>query len=152
MKKIECNKITASKLNIQKLYKTLADTTRLRILSLILNSKQICVCQITAVLNLTQSNVSNHLDKLKQSSIVKSFKKNKFIYYERDEIFITKHKKLYDSILYSLNFIDSYENDLSRLEKCPDVDVGCCDVKHIKKEIDKYLKQNIKIINRRKKL
>lgn len=134
----------ANKLNIEKLYKTLADSTRLRILSLILNSKQICVCQITAVLNLTQSNVSNHLDKLKQSCIVKSFKKNKFTYYEKDEAFTKEHKKLYAAILYSLTFIDSYEEDLNRLKKCPDVNTGCCDIKYIKKEIEKYLKQNIK--------
>jgi ArsR family transcriptional regulator, arsenate/arsenite/antimonite-responsive transcriptional repressor len=51
-------------------FKALADETRLRIMALLLNSGELCVCDITATLQLPQSTVSRHLSYLKNAGWV----------------------------------------------------------------------------------
>ena len=48
-------------------FKALADETRLRIMALLLSSGELCVCDITATLQLPQSTVSRHLAYLKNA-------------------------------------------------------------------------------------
>lgn len=44
-----------------RLYKSLGDETRLMILWLLMQKEELCVCDITAVLGITQSKASRHL-------------------------------------------------------------------------------------------
>ena len=62
------------------LFKNFSDTTRIRILSLLINN-EMCVCDITAALGATQSAVSHQLRILKQSRLVKARRQGKVIYY-----------------------------------------------------------------------
>ena len=62
------------------LFKNFSDTTRIRILSLLI-SDELCVADITAALNATQSAVSHQLRILKQSRLVKSRRAGKIVYY-----------------------------------------------------------------------
>lgn len=62
------------------LFKNFSDTTRIRILSLLI-SDEMCVADITAALNATQSAVSHQLRILKQSRLVKSRRAGKIVYY-----------------------------------------------------------------------
>ncbi len=62
------------------LFKNFSDTTRIRILSLLITD-EMCVADITAALNATQSAVSHQLRILKQSRLVKSRRSGKIIYY-----------------------------------------------------------------------
>lgn len=50
--------------------KALADETRLRILSLILEAEDLCACEIEAILELSQSNASRHLSRLREAGLV----------------------------------------------------------------------------------
>lgn len=60
--------------------KAMSDSTRLRILSL-LKSGEFCVCQIQSILDLSQSNVSQHLFKLKSEGLVKERRSSQWVYY-----------------------------------------------------------------------
>jgi ArsR family transcriptional regulator len=60
--------------------KAMSDSTRLRILSL-LKSSEFCVCQIQSILGLSQSNVSQHLFKLKAEGLVKERRSSQWVYY-----------------------------------------------------------------------
>ena len=62
------------------LFKNFSDTTRIRILSLLI-SNEMCVCDITAALKATQSAVSHQLRILKQSRLVKTRRYGKIVYY-----------------------------------------------------------------------
>lgn len=62
------------------LFKNFSDTTRIRIISLLI-SDEMCVADITAALNATQSAVSHQLRILKQSRLVKSRRTGKIVYY-----------------------------------------------------------------------
>ena len=62
------------------LFKNFSDTTRIRILSLLI-SGEMCVCDISAALNASQSTVSHQLQTLRQSRLIKSRRAGKVIYY-----------------------------------------------------------------------
>jgi ArsR family transcriptional regulator len=51
--------------NLTHAFKALSDETRMRILALLLDEPELCVCDLMAVLQLPQSTVSRHLSHLK---------------------------------------------------------------------------------------
>ncbi|GAB4483164.1 MAG: metalloregulator ArsR/SmtB family transcription factor [Thermodesulfovibrionales bacterium] len=62
------------------IFKALSDETRLRIIKL-LEQGELCVCDITAALNMVQPKVSFHLSTLKEAGLIKDRKQGKWIHY-----------------------------------------------------------------------
>jgi len=62
---------------------TCGNIQRLKILYLLNAHKEMCVCDLAEVLEITDSAVSQHLRKLKDKNIVKSRRKGQTIYYSR---------------------------------------------------------------------
>jgi ArsR family transcriptional regulator, arsenate/arsenite/antimonite-responsive transcriptional repressor len=62
------------------IFKALSDETRLRILKLLLK-KELCVCEIEAALNLSQSKVSRHLTVLRSVGLVEDRREGLWIFY-----------------------------------------------------------------------
>jgi predicted transcriptional regulator len=76
---------TAAKIEKQdeeksRIFKALADTTRLRILKL-LKARELCVCEIMIALDLTQPTTSHHLKILENVGLIKRRKKGKWVFY-----------------------------------------------------------------------
>lgn len=71
-------------MNLVKILKALGDETRLRILN-ILRCGPLCVCEIEAILQISQSNASRHLNKLMNANLVTYYKEAKYVYYKLDE-------------------------------------------------------------------
>ncbi len=69
-------------MEVSEVLKALADPNRLRILNL-LHERTLCVCDLEAILELNQSNLSRHLARLKQAGVVSAEKKALFTYYSR---------------------------------------------------------------------
>jgi ArsR family transcriptional regulator len=65
---------------IARLFKSLSDETRLRILNL-LTYGELCVCDLMEVLSLPQSTISRHIAYLKNAGLVKSRREGVWIYY-----------------------------------------------------------------------
>jgi len=63
-----------------RIFKALADETRLRILSL-LEVREMCVCEVMVALDLTQPTASHHLGILENAGLVKDRKKGKWVFY-----------------------------------------------------------------------
>jgi DNA-binding transcriptional ArsR family regulator len=63
-----------------RLFRALADTTRLKILML-LEMREMCVCEIMVALNLTQPTASHHLGILEKEGIVKRRKEGRWVFY-----------------------------------------------------------------------
>ncbi|MBN2023697.1 MAG: winged helix-turn-helix transcriptional regulator, partial [Pirellulales bacterium] len=66
--------------NLMAVVKALADENRVRVL-MVLGPKELCVCQIVALLGLAPSTVSKHMSILKQARLVKSRKEGRWMYY-----------------------------------------------------------------------
>ncbi|MCM0083166.1 metalloregulator ArsR/SmtB family transcription factor [Geomonas sp. Red32] len=62
-------------------FRALADETRLRIMALLLASGELCVCDLTATLQLPQSTVSRHLSYLKNAGWVNDRREGVWINY-----------------------------------------------------------------------
>ncbi len=62
------------------IFKALSDKSRLRILKM-LQIKQLCVCEITDILQLATSTVSNHLSILRDAGLIIDEKDKKWINY-----------------------------------------------------------------------
>jgi ArsR family transcriptional regulator len=66
------------------IFKALSDETRLRIIKL-LEQGELCVCDITAALDVVQPKVSFHLSTLKEAGLIKDRKQGKWIHYSLNE-------------------------------------------------------------------
>ena len=66
------------------IFKALSDETRLRIIKL-LEQGELCVCDITAALDMVQPKVSFHLSTLKEAGFIKDRKQGKWIHYSLNE-------------------------------------------------------------------
>ena len=66
--------------NLTELFRVFGDSTRIRILYVLLES-EMCVCDIAALLGLTQSAISHQLRALKNARLVKSRREGKTVFY-----------------------------------------------------------------------
>lgn len=82
-----------------RLLKALADETRLKMLRL-LSLREMCVCELTVALNLTQPTASHHLNILKNVGLLKDRKEGKWTFYR-----VAKPKIIQDTFS-SLEFSD----------------------------------------------
>ena len=75
------------------LFKGFADPTRIRILN-VLAAGELCVCDIVALLRLSQPTVSRHLAYLRRASLVEARPELKFTYYRLAEPGDVVHRNL----------------------------------------------------------
>ena len=66
--------------DLAELFKIFGDSTRIRILYVLFES-EMCVCDIAALLNMTQSAISHQLRVLKQARLVKYRREGKTVFY-----------------------------------------------------------------------
>ena len=66
--------------SLSELFKIFADATRIKILYLLFES-ELCVCDISKLLDMNQSAISHQLRILKQSKLVKNRREGKTVFY-----------------------------------------------------------------------
>jgi ArsR family transcriptional regulator len=62
-------------------FKCLSDSTRLSILKLVLRKQNICVCELTEQLDLSQPKISRHLALLRTHGILLDSRQGQWVYY-----------------------------------------------------------------------
>ena len=70
--------------DLAELFKVFGDSTRIKILCVLFET-EMCVCDIAALLNMTQSAISHQLRVLKNARLVKYRKEGKVVYYSLDD-------------------------------------------------------------------
>lgn len=89
VKQIGENKLADDVINrMADLFKAFSDPTRLRIIHA-LHQSELCVCDISAVLQMSQSAVSHQLRYLRNLHLVKRRKQGKMMYYSLEDEHIT---------------------------------------------------------------
>ncbi|OIQ89369.1 transcriptional repressor SdpR [mine drainage metagenome] len=78
--------------------KAVADPSRLRILKL-LEGGELCVCQITTVLDLAAATVSKHLALLKTAGLLQQRREGKWVYYRLADRALTPHAPAFLSLV-----------------------------------------------------
>lgn len=69
---------------LSEFYKTMGDPTRITIISALMK-REMCVCDIASLLNMSQSSISHQLKALKSARLVKWRREGKSIYYSLDD-------------------------------------------------------------------
>lgn len=108
--------------------KALADENRMRILNLLMTA-ELCVCEIETILQLTQSNASRHLNKLKTSDLIVSSKDGQWVHYHVSETFKNNCPGLIKDIQTYFHNTDIFKDDLQRYEKYHLNNLSCSDIK-----------------------
>jgi len=67
--------------DLVEMHKALADETRLRALRLLQELGELCVCDVEAGLDITQSRASRHLNQLRQAGLVADRRDGPWVYY-----------------------------------------------------------------------
>ena len=62
-------------------FKCLSDPTRLDIIKWVLVRENVCVCELTELLQLSQPKISRHLALLRNSSVLLDQRKGQWVYY-----------------------------------------------------------------------
>lgn len=62
-------------------FKCLSDETRLNIVTLISDNKELCVCDLTDKLQLSQPKISRHLALLRASGLLQDRRQSQWVYY-----------------------------------------------------------------------
>ena len=63
-----------------KLLKALSSQTRLKIVEILLNEKELCICNLTSKLNKDISTISRHVETLRDANIIVTNRKGKEIH------------------------------------------------------------------------
>jgi ArsR family transcriptional regulator len=95
------------------IFKALSDETRLRIIKL-LEKGELCVCDITAALDMVQPKVSFHLNTLKGAGLIKDRKAGRWIHYSLENGDMRKRFLLL-TVMEGIS-ADAVHDDLKRLE------------------------------------
>lgn len=100
------------------IFKLLSDETRLRMLML-LYQEDLCVCEISGILDVPQPRISQNLSKLRDMNIVADERKEKYVYYS-----LKKENSILIELLKSMMAdIDSYPKLLADREGLVDKDI-----------------------------
>ncbi|MCD6319449.1 MAG: winged helix-turn-helix transcriptional regulator [Candidatus Desulfofervidaceae bacterium] len=65
-----------------KAFKALGDENRLKIVKLLLVRKELCVCELQALLRLSQPTISHHLRILEEAEFLKSRREGQWVIYQ----------------------------------------------------------------------
>ena len=106
---------------MESLFKALADATRLRILGLLLTG-EVCVCDIHESLKIPQSKASRHLAYLRRSGLVETRREGLWIHYRLGRLADPVMAAIVDAAGHGLTHIDTVQRDAERLQKR----TGCC--------------------------
>jgi ArsR family transcriptional regulator len=106
---------------MEALFKALADTTRLRILGLLL-SGEVCVCDIHESLKIPQSKASRHLAYLRKTGLVATRRDGLWVYYRLGRSTDPVLTAISGAVQHALTHIDAVHKDGERLQKR----TGCC--------------------------
>jgi ArsR family transcriptional regulator len=63
------------------MFKALGDPVRLRLMSMIASSPEVCVCDLTAAFDLSGPTISHHLRVLREAGLVDSERRGTWVYY-----------------------------------------------------------------------
>jgi len=62
-------------------FQMLSDTTRLRVVMLLQGHGELCVCELTHALSLSQPKISRHLGQLREAGLVEARRAGRWMYY-----------------------------------------------------------------------
>ena len=108
-------------------FQMLADTTRLRISMLLQRYGELCVCELTHALELSQPKISRHLGQMRESGLVQTRREGRWMYYCLEAGLQTWMQAAMAATLDGVAGLSPYKNDAQLLERMPNrPGASCC--------------------------
>ncbi|MDF2854798.1 MAG: bacterial regulatory, arsR family protein [Neobacillus sp.] len=96
---------------LSQVLKLLGDKTRLTIVALLLK-REMCVCELLEVFDMSQPSISQHLRKLKDAGMVKEARKGQWVYYS-----LNKNNEYYPLIESVISYVPDQTNKIDLIER-----------------------------------
>jgi ArsR family transcriptional regulator len=103
------------------LFSALADSTRLRILGLLL-AGEVCVCHIHESLRIPQPKTSRHLAYLRRAGLVDTRRQGLWVHYRLADTSDPIRQTIRHAVIHALGHLEAIHRDAARLQK----KTGCC--------------------------
>jgi ArsR family transcriptional regulator, arsenate/arsenite/antimonite-responsive transcriptional repressor len=98
-------------------FKCLSDETRLRCVALLQKQGKLCVCELTAALDLSQPKISRHLALLRQCGLLLDSREGQWVYYQISPKLPGWAFPILENALTAVEITDQFQNDLERLHE-----------------------------------
>lgn len=100
---------------IETLFKALGEATRLKIVKLVAD-QELCVCELVAILNMSQPRVSQHLKVLKNAGIVNERKDRQRSFFSLNGDFKNGRIEAFVSFMNSdINYLADFSSEVKRI-------------------------------------
>jgi len=108
-------------------FKNLADETRLKILLHIHQEQELCVCELTQALDLSQPKISRHIAQLRREKLLVDRREGKWVFYSLSKYLPTWQQNTIELCFESSNelLIES-SNRLNQMGNRPQRQKQCC--------------------------
>jgi len=110
-------RISSKSVPIDRMFRAFSDRTRLRILSLLRDGRELCVCDIIRVIRAPQAKISRHLAYLRTAGLVKARKDGLWVHYRLSPVSAGFHAKLIECLQCCLNDVPELKRDQAMLGK-----------------------------------
>ena len=108
-------------------YKQLADETRLRSLVLMAVENELCVCELTHALGVSQPKISRHLAQLREARLVRDRRAGQWIYYRINPDLPAWARTVLDATVAGVRDREPFSRDRETLRQMPNrPDIACC--------------------------
>lgn len=115
---------TEKRSRVDVMFRAFSDRTRLRILNL-LQTGELCVCDLVRVIEVPQPKVSRHLAYLRKAGLVISRKEEQWMYYKLASAVNPFHRKLMECLACCFTDVPELAQDVKKLGR-PCCDAGPC--------------------------
>ena len=109
------------------LFKALADDTRLRIALLVTREQELCVCELTCALDLSQPKISRHLAQLRGAEILADRRQGQWVYYRlHPQLPEWARTLLHGTLAANLQWLKGDAARLQDMGERPARQISCC--------------------------
>ena len=97
------------------LFSLLSDETRLRCLVLLQKEGELCVCEISQIMESIQPKISRHLALMRKSGLVSDERRGQWVYYSLNQSLPDWVKKILEATLENLMKEEPYNSDIRKM-------------------------------------
>lgn len=107
--------------------RALSDETRLRILKLLYKQGELCVCELTFAMQLSQPKISRHLAILREQKILKDRREGQWIYYRIHPDMPAWGLRTLDALMEGVADKPPFQADVFRMQQMQGQSLTNCD-------------------------
>jgi len=108
-------------------FQMLADPTRLRISMLLQRHGELCVCELTHTLMMSQPKISRHLAQMRESELVQTRRAGRWMYYRLHPGMQSWMQAILEATLDGIAALSPYQEDSQLLAEMPNrPSASCC--------------------------